>query len=149
MTIDRDAKKVTAERVIAAPAEKIFDVLADPSMHSVIDGSGTVKGARGNSGRLSLGSKFGMSMKAGVPYVMKNTVVEFEENRRIAWWHMAHNIWRYELEPVEGGTRVTETFDWSKSRASWMLFNSPEHNDEGIEKTLERLDRFVTTGSPE
>ena len=31
------------------------------------------------------GSTFGMSMKVGIPYSMTNTVVEFEENRRIAW----------------------------------------------------------------
>ena len=29
---------VSATRTIAAPAEKIFDVLANPSLHPVIDG---------------------------------------------------------------------------------------------------------------
>ena len=61
-----------------------------------------------------MGSTFGMSMKVGIPYSMTNTVVEFEENRRIAWeprlsgkiFHrFGGRIWRYELEPVDGGTR--------------------------------------------
>ena len=32
-------------------------------------------------------------------------VVEFEEDRRIAWRHYGHHIWRYTLEPTDGGTR--------------------------------------------
>ncbi len=41
MTDPRDTESV--ERVIPAPAEKIFDLLADPSRHREIDGSGSVR----------------------------------------------------------------------------------------------------------
>ena len=34
---------VTVDRTIPAPAEAIFELLADPSRHSDIDGSGTVR----------------------------------------------------------------------------------------------------------
>lgn len=140
---------VSVQRVIAAPADKIFDVLADPSQHPVIDGSGTVRRATGAPRRLGLGSKFGMSMRIGLPYLIRNTVVEFDEDRRIAWWHFAHNVWRYELEPVDGGTRVVETFDWSRSRARAYTVKTgfPDRNRRGMERTLERLDRLVTTGT--
>ena len=93
-------KVVSTERVIAAPADRIFAVLADPRQHTVIDGSGTVKRTRTGPDRLSLGAKFGMAMHHWVPYPVTNTVVEFEEGRRIAWRHMAHDVWRYELEPA-------------------------------------------------
>ena len=107
---------VSVERVIAATPDRIFDVLADPAQHPVIDGSGTVKHTRGETpARLSLGAKFGMSMKLGVPYGITNTVVEFEDGRRIAWRHFGGHRWRYELEPADGGTRVRETYDWSTS----------------------------------
>ncbi len=97
---------VSVERVIAAPPEKIFDVLADPSQHPVIDGSGTVKHTRGEEpSRLALGTKFGMSMRLGIPYAITNTVVEFDENRLIAWRHFGGHRWRYELEPAGAGTR--------------------------------------------
>jgi uncharacterized protein YndB with AHSA1/START domain len=147
---DRD-RKVSVERVIAAPPEKIFAVLADPGQHPVIDGSSTLQRTRGEApARLSLGTKFGMSMRKGVPYFVKNTVVEFEENRRIAWRHFARNIWRYELEPVEGGTRVVETFDYSNVGGGALnLTKMPAENKVNMEKTLERLDRYVTTGSSE
>ena len=71
--------------------------------------------------RLTLGATFGMKMKLGVPYPIENTVVEFEENRLIAWRHMGGHRWRYELEPVDDGTKVTETFDWSTSKAPFAL----------------------------
>lgn len=37
---------VTVERTIPADAAAIFDVLADPAQHPVIDGSGSVRDAR-------------------------------------------------------------------------------------------------------
>ena len=74
------ARVVTVERFIPASPYAIFDVLADPSRHAEIDGSGTVKASRaGAPERLSLGATFGMDMQVGVPYRIKNTVVEFEE----------------------------------------------------------------------
>src|SRR4029453_13203973 len=106
---------VTVERVIPAPPEKIFALLADPAQHQVIDGSGTVREAKGGpSQKLELGSTFGMHMKMGLPYSMESEVIEFDENRCIAWQSRppgvgkqlgGGRIWRYELEPVDGGTR--------------------------------------------
>ena len=142
------SRTVTATRIIAAPAEKIFDVLADPSQHPAIDGSGSLTKPRSNLGRLSLGAKFSMDMKLVVPYVTKNVVSEFEENRLIAWHHFAKFIWRYELEAVDGGTKVTETFDYSKPWGVILTpLGIPEKNRVGMEKTLERLEHLVTTGA--
>ena len=140
---------VSATRTIAAPAEKIFEVLADPSQHPVIDGSGSVAASKDNPARLSLGARFSMDMKVGMPYVTKNTVSEFDEGRIIAWHHFAQFVWRYELVPVEGGTEVTESFDYSKP---WGIalgpLGFPAKNQAAMTKTLERLDHLVTTGSP-
>ena len=47
----------SAERVIAAPPEKIFDLLADPSRHRDIDGSRTVRDAKAGPERLALGEE--------------------------------------------------------------------------------------------
>lgn len=144
-------KPISVSRVIAAPPQRIFDLLADPKMHPVIDGGGTVRSPRGdNPQRLELGAKFGMNMKLGVPYAILNTVVEFEEGKRIAWCHPARNIWRYVLEPVEGGTKVTETFDPRGARPGvgtfTQLFGFRKRNQAGMDKTLERIEQHLASG---
>ena len=141
-------KPISVSRVIHAPAQQIFDLLADPKMHPEIDGGGTVQSPRGdNPERLSLGAKFGMNMKLGARYPILNTVVEFEDGKRIAWCHPARNIWRYELEPVDGGTKVTETFDPSDARPGVgtfsQLFGFGKRNRAGMEKTLERIEQHL------
>jgi uncharacterized protein YndB with AHSA1/START domain len=140
-------RQVSDERVIAADRQRIFDLLADPTQHPVLDGSGTVTAARpGGPDRLALGARFGMDMKLGAAYRITNTVVEFEEGERIAWRHFHGHRWRYELEDVDGGTRVTETFDWSTAKAKLPLelAGIPERNLTGIRRTLARLEAVVT-----
>jgi len=143
------ARQVSVSRVIDAPPDAIFAVLADPAKHPVIDGSGTVKQAKaGDPDRLEMGSRFGMDMRIGLPYSIQNTVVEYEPDRLIAWQHFGKHRWRYRLEPVEGGTEVTETFDWSTARfpPAIELMGYPKKHLPAMAKTLERLDIYVTTG---
>lgn len=144
--VDKAAKKTSASRRIAATPEAIFNVLADPSKHPLIDGSGMVQGVLEDPERLQLGSKFGMDMKLKfLPYRISSTVVEFEENRLIAWQHLGKHRWRYELEPIDEGTLVTETFDWSTSMApkGLELAGYPEKHLPNIERTLESLAQLV------
>lgn len=145
---------VTVERVIPAEPSAIFDLLADPSRHHEIDGSGTVRDAKTGSERLALGSRFGMSMKMGIPYSMVSEVVEFEEDRRIAWQtrgpgrlgqHVAGRIWRYELEPVDGGTRVRESWDIRQESAFSRPFvrRLAGQTEKNMAATLERIEAVV------
>jgi uncharacterized protein YndB with AHSA1/START domain len=146
---------VSVERLIAAPPEKIFDILANPHRHPDFDGSSSVKGATADSpDRLSVGAKFQMSMKLGVGYSMMNTVTEFEEDRRIAWSPKPSNglgarwvnrIWRYELTPADGGTKVTETWDISREGTRVFLrVVAAGRVRQAMEKSLEKLDALVT-----
>jgi hypothetical protein len=139
--LDPTRRVATDSIVVAAEPAEVFDLLADPRRHAEFDGSGTVKGAVSGPSRLALGAKFGMRMRIGLPYLIRNVVVEFEENRRIAWRHFGRHVWRYELEPVDGGTRVTETFDYSSALSPQFLERSgfPQANLRGITATLERL----------
>ncbi|MDT4892580.1 MAG: hypothetical protein QOE97_1615 [Pseudonocardiales bacterium] len=137
---------VSESRVIAAPAQTLFDIVADPAQHPVIDGSGSVQALReGAPERLSLGATFGMHMKLGAPYKILNRVVEFEDGRRIAWRHFNGHVWRYLFEPVEGGTEVTEQWDarTAKNRLGLRLLGFPQRNRRGIRATLQRLDEVV------
>jgi len=141
-------RQVSVSRVIAAPPEAIFAVIADANRHADFDGSGSVKGATGDPAPLELGTKFGMSMRIGLPYRIQNEVVEYDKDRLIAWQHFGKHRWRYELEPVEGGTKLTETFDWSTARSPKFieLMGYPKKHPENMTKTLERLEAVVTGG---
>jgi len=144
----------TVERVIDAPASEIFALLADPSRHREIDGSGLLRGPKESSQVLTLGSTFGMSMKMGVPYSMVNEVVEFEPDRRIAWQTrpslaplgllIGGRIWRYELEPVDGGrTRVRESWDISGERVKAIVRPLRRQTRTAMEATLARIDEVL------
>ncbi|SFE42794.1 Polyketide cyclase / dehydrase and lipid transport [Actinopolyspora alba] len=135
-------RQVSATRTVATTPDRIFELLTDPTQHSLLDGSGTLLQARqGGPERLELGSKFGMDMKMGASYKILNTVVEFEQDRLIAWRHFNGHRWRWRLRPVEGRTEVTETFDWSTARIPLLISLSPfpRRNRAAIEKSLHRL----------
>jgi hypothetical protein len=148
-----DPDVASVERFIPAPAGVIFDLLADPARHKDIDGSGTVRNASEGSQRLALGSKFGMSMKMGIPYSMVSTVVEFEENRRIAWQprpsigfmrrFAGGRIWRYELEPRDGGTLVRESWDIRQEVHKKTVRGMRPKALESMAATLERIEKIV------
>jgi hypothetical protein len=135
--------------VVEAYATTVLDVLADPSQHPLFDGSDTVKGRMGGPPRLYLGAQFSMRMRWGAPYVIKNTVVEYDEDRRIAWRHFARHIWRYELMPQPGSdnarTEVTETFDWGPAPLGLLYPRTGlvRRNDDAIRSTLQRLKVLV------
>jgi hypothetical protein len=137
--------KVISESVdVAAPPEVVFAILSDPRQHARIDGSGSVRELVKGPERLSKGATFGMDMKLfGLPYKIRNTCVEFEEGRRVAWRHFGGHRWRYVLEPIEGGTRVTESFDYSMygvpQRLLIELAGFPGRNRAGIAGTLVKL----------
>ncbi len=150
---------VRVDRVIKAPAAAIFAVVADASRHPEIDGSGSViKPKDGTPQVLALGSTFGMSMKLGVPYTMSNTVIEFEQDRRIAWQtvlagplgrFIGGRIWRYELEEDDGGTKVTESWDISEDKQAFILKRTGvgRHTATAMSKTLDRLADIIEAAS--
>ena len=143
-------KIISITKFVPAPPQAIFDLLADPRKHNLIDGSGSVQAARMDApDRLSLGAKFGMDMKIGLKYRITNEVVEFDEPRQIGWRHMGGHIWRYIIEPAEGGSQVTEQFDWNQNRAPLMLklMNAQSKNKKSIEATLDRLAAHFASGS--
>jgi len=147
----------SVERVIPAPSDKIFELLADPRRHPDIDGSGSVRRAKECPERLALGSKFGMAMKLGVPYSMESEVIEYDENRRIAWQTRpptplgkrvaGGRIWRYELEPTDGGTRVRESWDISQERMKAIVRPARKRTRQAMLDTLERIEALVTATS--
>lgn len=137
---------VSVERFIPYPAEQLFAIVANPAMHPLLDGSGTVtKGYPDNPAKLFLGATFGMSMKMVKKYDMQNTVVEYTENQRITWKPAGDYVWRYVFTPTNGGTYVREEWDARNAKMKWAmgLLGFPRRNRKGIERTLVRLEEIA------
>jgi len=140
-----DSPSTTVARIIInAPASTIFDVLANPSSHKLFDGSQTIQNSVSGPERLFLGAKFSMDMKIKIPYRIKNTVVAFEENKKISWCHLMKWTWSYELTELgNASTQVTESFDASAIpgyAARWLkMTGAMAHNPKWMAKSLVRL----------
>jgi uncharacterized protein YndB with AHSA1/START domain len=146
-TISPDRYLVSASREIDAPAQVLFDVVADPSMHPRLDGGRSVKATRGDvPPRLSLGARFSMDMQIKARYRITNRVVEFEEGRLIAWRHFNGHRWRYTFEPLgDGRTRVTEQWDARPAPTRWFLrrTNFPDLAAKSLPHSLANLEAIA------
>lgn len=151
-----DGNTVSVERLVKAPPQEIFALLADAGKHASFDGSDSVNHAAEQSVPLSKGSKFGMAMRGRketlfIPYRTTNTVIEYEQDRRIAWQTfgmgglVGGRIWRYELTPAEGGTLVRETWDVSQDKQKRMITSGsmPKVTEDGMRATLERIAKVL------
>lgn len=140
---------VTVRRTIPASRQVLFDIVADPAQHPLIDGSGSVRALRdGAPERLSLGATFAMDMHLAADYRIVNRVIEFDEPDRIAWRHFNGHIWRYQFSEVPGGTEVSEQWDarTAHNRLALWLLGFPRRNRAGMTATLDRLAELATTG---
>lgn len=120
---------VTASTTINAPPEAVFAVLADPSAHADIDGTGWVRGSLDSDRITVAGQVFRVSMHhedhPNKDYEIANRVVVFDDPRAIAWQPGTESvetgefsfggwIWRYDLEATLGSqATVTLTYDWT------------------------------------
>ena len=143
--LDTGNPKIKSARIVVhATPSTIFAILSNPKRHKDIDGSATVTANVSGPDVLVLGSKFGMKMRLGITYWIRNTVVEFKKDELIAWRHLGRWRWRYELLDLgNGSTQVTETFDGSFAPALaqiWLNFRKAyPWTQLAVAKTLVRL----------
>ena len=122
VTTSIDDDTVSATAVVDAPPSEVFDFLRRPPNHALISGDESVRADISGPELLEQGSKFRMDMKMVVPYRVTSTVVEFDEDRVIAWCHFGGHRWRWELEQAgDAQTRVTETYDQTSAKAPFLL----------------------------
>lgn len=119
---------MNAKATIQAPVEVVFDVLADPSTHAAIDGTGWVRESLDGKPLTKTDQIFRIAMyhenHPNKNYEMANEVTAFDPPRTIAWkpgqeaddatLSFGGWIWRYDLTPAgRSSTAVTLTYDWS------------------------------------
>jgi uncharacterized protein YndB with AHSA1/START domain len=136
---------VRASREIAAPADKIFELIADPSQQPRWDGNDNLAEAPAGQRVRTVGDVFTMTLTMGSDRT--NHVVEFEEGRLIAWQPSEPgkappgHLWRWELEPLDDSrTQVTHTYDWSALTDETRL---PRARDTTADKLLASIERLA------
>jgi len=147
-----DDHTASASAHVDAPAEEVFAFLCRPANHAEISGDQTVKGDRHGPEVLSgEGDTFGMSMKMyGLPYRITNTVVEYEQGRRIAWCHPGKHRWRWEVAPdPAGGCTVTETFDMSTSplKPVLKLLGYPARHQANLDQSVANVAKHFASAA--
>lgn len=135
---------VSASREIAAAAETVFELIADPSAQPGWDGNDNLSEAPAGQRVRGVGDVFVMTTTQG--NVRENHVVEFVEGRRIAWRpaepgkEPPGHLWRWEVEPTASTTsRVTHTYDWTDLTDESRLPRARATTAEKLRSSLDRL----------
>lgn len=141
---------VSAGRDIAAPAQDIFELIADPARQPGWDGNDNLAEAPAGQRVTAVGDVFVMTTTTGG--VRENQVVEFTEGRRIAWrpaepgQPAPGHLWRWELEPVDAThTRVTHTYDWTALTDEKRLPRARATTADRLTASLDRLALLAET----
>lgn len=138
------ARTASASREIAAGAEQIFELIADPAQQPRWDGNDNLVEAAGGQRVRGVGDVFRMRINRGT--VRENHVVEFEEARRIAWKPAEPgqpppgHLWRWELEPIDPKrTLVTHTYDWTRLTDENRFARARATTADKLRASLDRL----------
>lgn len=142
---------VTASRDIAAPADTIFELIADPARQPGWDGNDNLAEAAQGQRVRQVGDVFRMTTTKGRE--RDNHVVEFEEGRRIAWKPSAvgepqpGHLWRWELEPIDATTtRVTHTYDWTSLTDDQRIQRARWTTADRLRASVDRLAQAAEAG---
>jgi hypothetical protein len=136
---------IRAEGIVNAPADVVFEQIADPARQPAWDGNANLATAAEGQRVHAVGDSFDMALtKDGA--VRRNLIVEFEEARLIAWLpaplgkEPPGHLWRWELEPLEDGTtRVSHTYDWTNLHDPSRLTRARNTTSEKLQASIDRL----------
>ncbi|MCL6299597.1 polyketide cyclase [Streptomyces kronopolitis] len=157
-----DQENVSATLTVAVPEARVFAVLADPTTHAAIDGTGWVREAADRAPLTEVGQVFRMDMyhrnHPDGDYRVANQVHVVDPPRAIGWrtgtetadGHLQFGgwTWRYDLAPLSPSeTEVTLTYDWSavpESVREYIQF--PPFGPEHLHNSLRHLAGLVSGG---
>jgi len=134
---------VSATRVISADADRIFELIADPSRQPSWDGNNNLASSAPGQRVHRVGDVFKTTLTNGA--LRENHVVEFIEGSKIAWCpaeprkQPPGHLWRWELNPINATlTSVTHTYDWTaltdSSRLEWARSTTPDMLRESMDR---------------
>jgi uncharacterized protein YndB with AHSA1/START domain len=135
---------VTVSREVAASAEQIFELIADPTEQPRWDGNDNLREAAPGQRVRAVDDVFTMRLTMGS--IRENHVVDFVEGRRIAWRPAEvgqvppGHQWAWELEPLgPSRTLVIHTYDWTDLVDEERLPRARATTTERLRASLGRL----------
>ncbi|MCS3779652.1 SRPBCC family protein [Tsukamurella ocularis] len=144
MSTSDDTRIVSASRDIAAPADLVFDLIADPARQPEWDGNDNLTEAAPGQRVRAVGDVFTMTLTNS--QVRENHITEFDEGRLIAWKPSPvgepapGHLWRWELAPLaDGATRVTHTYDWTQLHDEQRLPRARATTADRLAASVDRL----------
>ena len=150
MEPDSHERIISATRAMSASAERIFDLIADPSLQPSWDGNNNLASAAPGQRVRQVGDVFKTTLTGGV--VRENHVVEFIEGSQIAWCpaepgkQPPGHLWRWKLEPINSTlTNVTHTYDWTALTDSKRLDKARSTTPEMLRESMDRLAELART----
>jgi uncharacterized protein YndB with AHSA1/START domain len=150
MEPDSDERIISATRAMSAGAERIFDLIADPSLQPSWDGNNNLASAAPGQRVRQVGDVFKTTLTNGA--VRENHVVEFIEGSQIAWRpaepgkQPPGHLWRWKLEPINSTlTNVTHTYDWTALTDSKRLERARSTTPEMLRESMDRLAEVART----
>jgi hypothetical protein len=136
---------------IAAPADELWRVVADPSHHPELAGSGEPQETwLVGQGPIGVGSQFKARQRIGLArYTSTSDVTACQEQRVLRWTTGGMTEWEFRLEPVDGGTRVTHGYRWKTGGLLGRLFQVRNRsNTRHMVGTLRNLARMAHAAEP-
>ncbi len=149
--------RIEVSRLIPAEPAAIFAVIRDPQGHVDIDASGMLMDATGDPVE-AVGDSFVVHMDREAlndfplgKYDVTIVITTFDEDTEIAWTiegtlldpQLGH-VYGYRLEPAEGGTLVTQYYDWSDIHENYRELDIfPVVPESALRATLGILSRTV------
>lgn len=139
-----DTKVISATGVIAAPAEIVFEQIADPARQIAWDGNDNLAESAEGQRVQAVDDVFVTFTTKG--YERHNRIVELEEARLIAWRPSEPDapepghLWRWELRPLDdGSTEVTHTYDWTELTEEKRLPRARSTTSAHLQASIDRL----------
>lgn len=134
----------TATREIAASADRLFALIADPAEQPRWDANDNLKEAAPGQRVRAVGDVFTMRLTRGG--IRENHVVDFIEGREIAWRPAEvgqtppGHLWAWKLEPLgPSRTFVTHTYDWTQLTDEARFPRARATTPDRLEASLARL----------
>jgi hypothetical protein len=148
-------ERIEVARQINASPEKIFALLCSPAGHVAIDSSGMLQSFTGDPVK-AVGDSFVIHMDRESlndfpelgKYDVTVLITAYDQDREIAWTPTGRlnldHVYGYRLKPNDGGTLVTQYYDWSKIEQNWRDMNIfPVISETALRATLGILARTV------